>query len=434
MTIEPDAPPTITTETGPDTPAGQPRAPYRNAWLAMARNPVRYLLSSDPWRALTHLAVSLVLGWIQFGLFIVIILLPFAPAWSYVLAKLERRRVALLRLAPIADPHRTLYSRGVAAHIGDRLAETSTWRETGYSLILAAATPFLSIGLVVLGAAVGGTIFAPAFTDTDPMMFGGWTIDTPAEAWTATVIGIVLLIPAVYLCAAVSAILASLAQALLGPREEELAAQLADVRASRGILMNSFEGERRRIERDLHDGPQRDLVALSMQLGELQLAVDDDDVRTQVIAAQARVEGALSGLRDTVRGVYPQVLDDHGVTAALIELGRGPLPVHVVPQGSWHHTRRFTPEVEKAIYYTGSEAVTNATKHARAHAVTIYLSEDDTTISMEIVDDGIGGATTDRGSGLSGLVERAAAVGARLDIDSPQGGPTVLRWSKTKEL
>ncbi len=204
--------------------------------------------------------------------------------------------------------------------------------------------------------------------------------------------------------------------------------------ASRGILVTSFDGERRRIERDLHDGPQRDLVELSMHLGELQLAVDDETVdadalRRHMSEAQDRVEQVLASLRDTVRGVHPQVLDDHGVTAACIELGRGPLPVRVVCDGAWYNGRRLPAEIEKAMYYTASEAVTNAAKHGRATMVTITLGEGNGTITMEVVDDGTGGADPTRGTGLSGLVERAAAVGADLDIVSPQGGPTRLVWT-----
>lgn len=422
--------PTPSPTTLPSPPYDAPDGRARSAWTSLARNPLRYLISADPWRALVHLAMSLVFGWLCFGLYVVIILLPFAPAWSYLLAKVERQRIVLLGVAPIVNPHPPLRERAFTARIGDRLGEAATWRETGYSLIIAAAAPFLSIGLLVAGAVVGACLLAPWLITMEPvMMFGGWVIDTQPEAWMLTAVGVPLAGILLYLCAGVSAALATLAQALLGPREEELAARLAELHASRGILVTSFEGERRRIERDLHDGPQRDLVGLSMHLGELQLAVEDEKIRAQVAVAQDRVEQVLASLRDTVRGVHPQVLDDHGVTAACVELGRGPLPVRVICRAGWYDGLRLPAEIEKAMYYTASEAVTNATKHAHATVVTITLSEFDGIASMEIVDDGVGGADIGRGSGLSGLIERAAAVGAELSVASPQGGPTRLFWT-----
>lgn len=432
---------TMTNDYPTPSPTAPPPLPWggtgstRSAWTSLSRNPLRYLTSAAPWRALVHLAISIVFGWLCFGLYVVIILLPFAPAWSYLLAKVERQRIVLLGVPPIVNPHAPLRDRSVTSRIGDRLGESATWRETGYSLILAAAAPFLSIGLMIAGAFVGACLLAPWLITMEPvLMFGGWVIDSQPEAWALTALGIPLAAILLYLCAGVAAALAALAQALLGPREEELAARLADMSASRGILVTSFEGERRRIERDLHDGPQRDLVALSMHLGELQLAVDDETVdadalRRHMSEAQDRVEQVLASLRDTVRGVHPQVLDDHGVTAACIELGRGPLPVRVVCDGAWYNGRRLPAEIEKAMYYTASEAVTNAAKHGRATMVTITLGEGNGTITMEVVDDGTGGADPTRGTGLSGLVERAAAVGADLDIVSPQGGPTRLVWT-----
>lgn len=400
-------------------------------WTPLGRNPFRYLFSTDPWRALTYLLVSLVLGWICFGLYMLIVLLPLAPAWSFLLARVERRRITLLRVPPIADPHRTLRVLGTTARVGDRLSEPATWRETGYSLILAAAAPIVSVGLTVEAGVTGALLFAPVIVaNGESINAGSWIVDTQAEAWLFTAVGVGLVPVLLYACGAISAAVGALAQALLGPREEELAAQLADVRASRGVLVDTFESERRRIERDLHDGTQRDLVGLSMHLGELAHNAPDESTRSQVIAAQDRVDAALANLRDTVRGIYPQVLGDRGVAAACVELGRGPLPVHVMCTGDWMADRRQTPEVEKALYYTAAEAVTNATKHACATSLTITLDETARVLTMDIVDDGVGGAVIGRGTGLSGLVERAATVGATLTVHSPVGGPTHLRWTK----
>lgn len=400
-------------------------------WAALARNPLRYLISSDPWRGLGYLLGSLLFGWICFGLYIVIILLPFAPLWSYYLAKLERRRVRLIRMAPIVDPHPTLPPMGFPARVGERLGEAATWRETGYSLILAVLAPVLSIGVMIYGIFCLALLFAPMLVTDDYLRIGGWVVDTQWEAWLLTVASLPLIALGAYVCAFVSAALGSLAGALLGPRESELAALVTNLRASRGVLVDSFEGERRRIERDLHDGPQRDLVGLSMNLGELQLATEDQELRDQLADAQGRVEQVLAGLRDTVRGVHPQVLDDHGVAAACVELGQS-IPVRVSTGPGWVPAARWPIEVERAMYYTASEAVTNAVKHASANEVTVTFDATGDAVTMEVVDDGRGGADIAAGTGLAGLVERAAAVGATLSVDSPAGGPTRLFWSKRR--
>lgn len=134
----------------------------------------------------------------------------------------------------------------------------------------------------------------------------------------------------------------------------------------------------------------------------------------------------MAGLRDTVRGVHPQVLDDAGVEAACAELG-GPLRVEVTAGPGWQAGRRLPADVEQAMYYTASEAVTNAIKHGGASAVSIVFTAEPP--AMTIMDDGVGGADVAAGTGLAGLVERAESIGATLTVLSPVGGPTTLHWS-----
>ncbi|WP_245549781.1 sensor histidine kinase [Gordonia effusa] len=410
-------------------------APRRaSPWQIIGGTPRRFLTSSDPWRGLAYVAVTVVAGWLLFFAYVVIILLPLAPAWSYLLGKIERQRVALLRVPPIGDPHRPL-TGSVTERAGARLGEAATWREVAYSVVLAAFAPIASLGLIIYGAFFGALLFSPFIARSgEPINMGPWVVDSVAESLLLVLIAIPIGVVGLYLCGAVSAAFASLASGLLGPREEELAALVSSLQSSRGVLVTSFEGERRRIERDLHDGPQQDLVGASMQLGELAQATDDTQVRADIEAAQTRVERALSGLRDTVRGVYPQVLDDFGIEAACAELG-GPIAVRILPKAGWPSGRRLPADVERGMYYTASEAVTNAGKHGRASTVIIEFdtaaSELGEEITMIVTDDGVGGADVERGTGLAGLMERADALGATLTLASPDGGPTVLRWAKT---
>lgn len=408
-----------------------PTGPYpdetrgRSSLFAPLRSPADLLGSSASWRGLAYLISTLVIGWVLFFLYIVIVLIPFAPAWSFLIAKLERKRVMLMKLPAIADPHPPI-SGTLAARAGHRLGEASTWREVAYGLVLAAFGPMISFAVMIYGTVVGAMLMAPWITQNEPIQIFGWSVENRLGGLVLCALGVVFGAVGVYLAYAVSAVCAALAQGMLSPREDELRRLVTQLQTSRGVLVNSFEGERRRIERDLHDGPQQDLVSLSMQLGMLQQSVDDEGVRGEVAQAQAQVERALAGLRDTVRGVHPQVLDDAGVEAACAELG-GPLRVDVVAGEGWQSGRRLPVDVERAMYYTASEAVTNAIKHAGAGSVRIVFTAEPP--AMTVTDDGPGGADVAAGTGLAGLVERAESLGATLTVLSPAGGPTTLHWS-----
>lgn len=407
-----------------------PRESERGALAAPLREPLRFLTTSAPWRGMAYFAVSMVLGWAVFLLYVVVVLLPLAPVWSFGLAKLERLRVTWLGAPAIGDPHPRV-TGGLSTRAGARLGERATWREVAYSLLIAVLTPLVFIAAAT-GWVVGlGLVFAPFVTD-DVNVLGAPVAGVVRQGFWGAV-GAVLCALGLYLTYAVSVVQAATARLLLGPTEEELARRVTTLEASRGVLVHSFEGERRRIERNLHDGPQQDLASLSLQLGELQQSLREDSsdeaLGEQVAQAQARLERAMAGLRDTVRGVHPPVLDDAGVEAACAELG-GAIRVDVVAGEGWEPGRRLPAEVEQAMYYTASEAVTNAIKHGGADHVWITFAAGVLGVSMTVMDDGAGGADPARGTGLAGLVERAEAIGATLTVLSPPGGPTTLYWAK----
>ncbi|WP_019202501.1 sensor domain-containing protein [Tsukamurella sp. 1534] len=392
------------------------------------RDPARFLSGWAPWRAFGYLAVSMLLGWAVFFLYIVVVLLPFAPVWSYGLAKIERVRVAWMGVPEIGDPHPPL-TGDLSTRAGARLGERATWREVAYSLILAVVSP-----VVFVGAALGWTIGAGLLFGPLVSLSVGSRIDAPADSVLTNLahmaLGAVICVIGLYITYGVSVVQVGLARLLLGPTEEELQSRVSALETSRGVLVHSFEDERRRIERNLHDGPQQDLASLSLQLGELQqtLAANpaDDTLGAQVTEAQARLERAMAGLRDTVRGVHPQVLDDMGIEAACAELGGGPLRVDVVAGEGWVPGWRLPVDVERAMYYTASEAVTNAIKHGGASQVSITFTAEPP--AMTVMDDGAGGADPGAGTGLAGLIERAESIGATLTVLSPAGGPTTLHW------
>jgi signal transduction histidine kinase len=189
-------------------------------------------------------------------------------------------------------------------------------------------------------------------------------------------------------------------------------------------VVDSAEAERRRIERDLHDGAQQRLVALAMDLGRAKARFADDPDAARVIVDQAHAEAkeALVELRNLVRGVHPPVLSERGLDAALSGLAAlSPVPVSVRVDVD----PRPSAAVEAIAYFVVAEALTNVAKHAHANRAQVFVERRQDTLRAVIRDDGIGGADL-RGQGLAGLADRVAGVDGRLRVDSPAGAGTVI--------
>jgi signal transduction histidine kinase len=224
-----------------------------------------------------------------------------------------------------------------------------------------------------------------------------------------------------------------LAEAATGlARENErlqaaLHARLRDLRASRARLVEAQAAERRRLERDLHDGAQQRLVALTLELGLAEARVEGDPARARDVLARARSELglAIDELREIARGIHPAPLTDRGLGEALDALtARMPLPVvRDLELGD----ERLPEPVEIAAYYVAAEALTNIIKYAGASQALVRVTRDAGRAVIEVVDDGSGGADPARGSGLRGLADRVEALDGRLDVVSPRGGGTRIR-------
>jgi signal transduction histidine kinase len=205
----------------------------------------------------------------------------------------------------------------------------------------------------------------------------------------------------------------------------ELRARLNELRASRARLVHGVYAERRRLERDLHDGAQGRLVSLAMSLGllEARLSSGPDGARAMARAAREAVAAALEELRELSRGIYPAVLTERGLGAALAELCEGlPMPASL----ELSLDRRLPADVEAAGYFVASEALTNTVKHADASRVQVKAACQEQRLIIVISDNGIGGATTGAGSGLHGLANRVEALGGRLSVSSPDGRGTAI--------
>jgi signal transduction histidine kinase len=205
----------------------------------------------------------------------------------------------------------------------------------------------------------------------------------------------------------------------------ELRARLDELRGSRARVIEAGQKERQRLERNLHDGAQQRLVALSLELGLLEERLaGDPDARTRLDQARREIATSLEELRDVARGIHPAVVSGHGLAIALEQLAaRAPLPVRLKVKVAG----RLPERVEVAAYYLVSESLANIGKHAHATSATVAVDQADGQVVVEVVDDGVGGADTERGSGLRGLADRIEALGGRLRIWSPPGGGTRMR-------
>ena len=213
---------------------------------------------------------------------------------------------------------------------------------------------------------------------------------------------------------------------LLGPsRAVELERRVETLSQSRAGVVDAADAERRRIERDLHDGAQQRLVFLAMNLGIARetLIGLPPEARQVIVAAHDEAKEALTELRNLVRGLHPAVLNDRGLDAALSGIAaRAPLPVQLTVD----MTARASPTVEAVAYFVVSECLANIARHSNARLAAIDVRQTGGVLCIQVTDDGVGGADPARGTGLASLVQRARSVDGSLHLDSPLGGPTVV--------
>ena len=196
------------------------------------------------------------------------------------------------------------------------------------------------------------------------------------------------------------------------------------LRDARQRIIAAADAERRRIERDLHDGAQQRLVGLCLTLGLIEQRIESDPAGAAALVAQAREEAqlAVKELRELARGIHPAVLSDHGLGPALEALAsRAPVPVKI----SGVPAEPLAPPVEAAAYFVTAEALTNIAKHARARGAWVQLAVGEGRLRLQVRDDGVGGANPE-GTGLHGLRDRVDALDGQIDVDSPPGGGTAV--------
>ncbi|MEU7729949.1 sensor domain-containing protein [Streptomyces sp. NPDC040724] len=417
----------------------------RSTWQALAR--ARYLRSPWPWRAAGYLAGSTLTG---IPVLLALVLLATAGAAlgpvaiglpllallglaGLPTAAVERRRLRWVDGDPAATPHRTPPEPGILAWAGLRYREQATWRELGYAVLHG----FLLwwVDLVAVGTLLG----LPVLLLTTPLQLALsddgevkvlklWLVTSYPPAFAIAAAGAVLLPALLYPLGALAGARAALTRALLAPRERELRVQLTEVTRSRARLVDAFEAERRRIERDLHDGAQQRLVALTMTLGLARLDAPPGPLADQLATAHDEAGKVLGELRELIHGIHPQVLTDYGLTGALADVAeRSAVPVDThLGTGLATGLPRLPASVEAAAYFGVCEALANIGKHSGAARAAVSARHTGAALLIDVRDDGRGGADPAAGSGLTGLADRIAVLDGTLTITSPPGGPTVL--------
>jgi signal transduction histidine kinase len=207
--------------------------------------------------------------------------------------------------------------------------------------------------------------------------------------------------------------------------QAELRARLEELHESRARVLTAGQEERRRLERNLHDGAQQRLISLSLDLKRLERQLGDDpDARAEIDQARREIATSLDELRTIARGLHPAVVSGHGLRVALDTLiAKAPVPVSLTTELD----DRLDESVEVAAYYVVSESLANVGKHAQAKAATVSVERENGSLVVEVTDDGVGGADAEQGSGLRGLADRVEAHGGRLRVWTPRGGGTRVR-------
>ncbi|MFD7498566.1 histidine kinase [Streptomyces sp. NPDC059832] len=342
-----------------------------------------------------------------------------------VLTVIQRARFNVFQGVEIAPPPKTggtLFKERVMQW----LQAGSSWRQVGYHLLAApliAVTALITLVLWVVSVAAV-TVFVWRLWAGPQSWFP--LTGTTVQQGVLTGLGVVGLYLAATLSRAVVHLDTRAASACLGPsRAERLARRVEEVTESRAGVVDAADAERRRIERDLHDGAQQRLVSLAVNLGLAKATLPDlpEDARKVIDDAHSEAKEAIDELNNLVRGLHPAVLEDRGLDAALSGIAeRAPLPVRVrVGTG-----QRSSPAVEAVAYFVVSEALANVVKHAQAAQVEVSVERIGDVMLICVSDDGVGGADATAGSGLAGLAKRVASIDGTLSVSSPVGGPTLV--------
>jgi signal transduction histidine kinase len=423
-------------------PVGPRRRPFRA---------LRALVEARTWFATIHTVLDLFIGFVVFtavatalitavSLSCTIILAPPALWLTFVFVRgfgrFERLRFAALLDLAIADPYPPPDpTENWLRRQWRWMWSGALWKEVLYTLIL---LPLSLVGFTIVIAVWAGALVLVSLPATIHLMpgevaqFGVFEIHTGWRVWAASAAGFAGLLAAPWVARGWATVDSVMGSGLLGRSATEEITELEDrvdtLVISRSHAIEIAEAERRRIERDLHDGAQQRLVALAMDLGMAREKMDNDPEGAKALITEAHQEAkrAIVELRDLARGIHPVALGDRGLAGAIPALAaRCSLPVDVDVE--LDEDARPTPSIEGMAYFIVSESLANAVKYANASRASVRVAQTGDRLCIEVSDDGVGGADPALGSGLRGLADRAGSVDGHFEVWSPIGGPTVIR-------
>jgi signal transduction histidine kinase len=412
----------------------------------MIRSVLRPWTSAATWWALVQLGTGALAGAVTTTFVLtmavatlstaIVVPLALALLWvqfvvGHAMARFERARYRHYSGVELRSPDPELAAGSLWRRFVDRLRLRGRWWEQLYLVLRLPVSAVLFCVAATVWATAAALAAAPLYIGSLPgrdLGIGAVRVDPGAGAWLVGLAGIVLLVAvAPRVSNALGAVDVAFGRSLLAHgAASEIEQQVVRLESSRVAALDSAEAERRRIERDLHDGAQQRLIAAAMDLGVARerLVTDPPAGRALVATAHDEVKAALRELRDLVRGIHPVILEDRGLDAALSAVvARSSVPVHLDVRTD----PRPSPAVESAAYFIVCEALTNITRHAGATAASVSIVADGDVLRLHVHDDGRGGANPDLGTGLTGLAERVSALGGTVSIESPPGGPTDLR-------
>ncbi|MFE7584483.1 sensor histidine kinase [Streptomyces gardneri] len=411
---------------------------------------IRAPFEARTWRALGYVLIGLPLSVCWFALsvafvsagagllitFLGVPILAGALAMCRGFGAVERARARALLDFDVKAPEPVRGKTGGAfSWMGAMLKNGASWRHLLYAIL---HMPWAIFGFTVTVAlwGWGWSLFTyplwrwvfPAYVGQDGLqLYGDGThnfyLDSPFETGVTSAIGLLFVLVGPWVLRGIVSVDRLLVSGLLGP--SRLASRVTELESDRGLVVDTAAADLRRIERDLHDGPQARLASLAMDLGlaKEKLAEDPKAAAVMVDEAHGEVKVALQELRDLARGIHPAVLTDRGLDAALSSVAsRCAVPVSV----DVDLPARPVAAIEGIAYFTVSELLQNVSKHARARRAWVDVWRAGDRLMLQVRDDGVGGAEAAAGRSLAGLSDRVGAVDGVLAVDSPAGGPTTV--------
>ncbi|WEG10302.1 sensor domain-containing protein [Microbacterium horticulturae] len=426
---------------------------YGAAWRA-APGRALFLLTLFP-LAIAGIGVLAPVFFAGVGLLILGIGLAFVLAALFIARGLGMAELFLLRLTGLPSIQTAAGGPDAAGHAGFWSTATRPlrnghhWAALLHGMIVRPVVSTITFGITVawLSMSLGGlsywfwssflprdgeTVWGGYVAEALPWLFAGW------GAWNVQVVlylvgGVVCAVTLPWVVGGLARGHHAIARGMLGRwRSDDLAAEARAEASARGAAVHAEDAALRRLERDIHDGPQQRLVRLQMDLAALERRSQSGDVEAAAQLAresQEHARAALDELRALSSGVVPPLLQDRGLSAALVALGAaGALPATIDVEPGLDES--VSPEIARAVYFVIAELLTNVAKHARATAVSVTAmrrqAPSGTRLDVRVVDNGRGGATARSGHGLEGLGERVAGLRGTFTVHSPEGGPTTI--------